>query len=89
MLRRRFAAGDRSFSVLGESWFDPASGEWRGRVLFVPLDRSLPRSVASGALVRGARRDDVARRLEAVSDRDLLGALRGVLAPRSRGARGR
>lgn len=89
LLRRRFASGDRTFSVLGESWYDRASGEWKGRVLFVPLDRSLPRGVASGALLHGVRRDDVVRRLAGVSDGDLAKAFRSITLPLQRRPRGR
>ncbi|HEU4642946.1 MAG TPA: hypothetical protein VFS44_10875 [Gemmatimonadaceae bacterium] len=89
VLRRRFTAGERTFCVIGESWFDRASGEWKARVLFVPVDRSLPRGVASGALLHGARRDDVLRRLAKVSDRDLATAFHAIALPLPRRARGR
>ena len=88
-LRRRFVAGDRTFTVMGESWFDAGSGEWRARVRFVPLDRSLPGAPASEALLRARRRDEVVRALGAVSDRALAKAYRSIVLPLPRRARGR
>jgi hypothetical protein len=81
LLRRHFAIGDRTFTVIGEPWFDAAQGSWKGRLLFVPLDNSLPRSVASDAVKRAARRDDLVRQLEGVSDRDLIKAFRDITLP--------
>ena len=81
LLRERFALDDRTFTVLAEPWYDATSAEWKGRFLFVPLDRSLPRSVASGAMRRARRRDDLVRALGAVSDRELARALRMIPLP--------
>lgn len=89
VLRRRFAIDDRTFTVLGDAWFDAARGGWTGRFLFVPLDRSLPRGVAAASRVRSARRNDVERRLRAVSDRALASAWRAVAPPAARARRGR
>ena len=47
ILRERLALGDRTFTVLAEPWYDAASDEWKGRYLYVPLDRSLAAPVAS------------------------------------------
>lgn len=87
LLRRRFTIGDRSFTVLGEPSFDYRSGEWSARLLFVPLDRSLPRSVASEALVSAHRRDDVVLALERVADRAIVSAFRSIVLPLPRRAR--
>ena len=81
LLRERFALDDRTFTVLAEPWYDAASAEWKGRFLFVPLDRSLPRSIASGAMRRARRRDDLVRELGTVSDRELARALRAIPLP--------
>ena len=81
LLRERFALDDRTFTVLAEPWYDAESAEWKGRFLFVPLDRSLPRSVASGAIRRAKRRDDLVRELGAVSDKELARALRAIPLP--------
>jgi hypothetical protein len=89
LIRRRFAIGDRAFTVLGEPWFDTAKGEWKGRFLFVPLDRSLPRGVASEAVVRAGRRDELVRQLGEVSDRELVKAFRGIALPLPRRPRER
>jgi hypothetical protein len=78
LLRERFALDDRTFTVLAEPWYDAASAEWKGRFLFVPLDRSLPRSITSGAIRRARRRDDLMRQLGEVSDRELARALRAL-----------
>jgi hypothetical protein len=86
LLRERFALDDRTFTVLAEPWYDAESAEWKGRFLFVPLDRSLPRSVASGAIRRARRRDDLVRELGDVSDRELARALRAISLPLGRRA---
>lgn len=90
VVRRRVVLGERAFSVLGDTAFDRRTGEWSARLLFVPLDRSLPRTVASKPIKRGTRRDDVVRSLSDVSDADLARASRAVVpaSPRRR-ARGR
>jgi hypothetical protein len=89
LLRERFALGDRTFAVLAEPWYDAASTEWRGRLLYIPLDRSLPRSVVSGAVKRARRRDDLVRQLGKVHDRELARAFRAILLPLPRGLRER
>ena len=81
VLRRRFAIGDRTFAVLGEPWFDPTSSEWTGRLLFVPLDHSLPQSVATEPVVRADRRDELLRQLGAVTDRALIKAFHATTLP--------
>jgi hypothetical protein len=87
VVREQFALDDRTFTVLAEPWYDAASAEWKGRFLFVPLDRSLPRSVASGAARRARRRDDLVRELGRVSDRELARALRAITRPLERRVR--
>lgn len=89
VLRPRFVVGERAFAVVGDAWFDRAAGEWKGRALFLPLDRALPRGVASEALARGIRRADVERRLRTVTDRALLAAFRAIPLPLARRPRGR
>ncbi len=89
LLRRRFAIGDRAFTVLGESSFDDGSGEWNAHLLFVPLDHSLPRGVVSGPLARSRGRDDVVRKLQGVSDRAIVGAFRSIVLPLPRRSRAR
>jgi hypothetical protein len=84
LLRRRFAIGDRAFAVLGEPWFDLASGTWQGRLVFIPVDRSLPRCVVSGAVCRAAQRDELLRRLDRVSDREVARAFRAIALPLAR-----
>jgi hypothetical protein len=87
LLRRRFAIGDRSFTVLGEPSFDDRSGDWSARLVFVPLDHSLPRSVVSEPLARARKRDEVVHALEAVSDRAIVGAFRSIVLPLPRRTR--
>ena len=89
LLRRRFAIGDRAFTVLGDPSFDDESGEWSARLLFVPLDHSLPRSVVSEPLARARKRDDVVRELESVTDRAIAGAFRSIVLPLPRRTRAR
>ena len=89
LLRRRFAIGDRAFTVLGDPSFDDRSGEWSARLLFVPLDHSLPRSVVSEPLARARKRDDVMRELEGVTDRAIAGAFRSIVLPLPRRTRAR
>lgn len=84
IVRKRMVLAQRTFTVLGDAWFDRAVVEWRARVVFVPLDRSLPRPVASAPLRRGRRRDDVVRQLDALSDADLAKAFRTVALPQPR-----
>ena len=87
LLRRRFAIGDRAFTVLGDPSFDDESGEWSARLLFVPLDHSLPRSVVSEPLARARKRDEVMRELEGVTDRAIAGAFRSIVLPLPRRTR--
>ncbi|HET7620311.1 MAG TPA: hypothetical protein VFK39_00285 [Gemmatimonadaceae bacterium] len=89
LLRRRFAVGDRAFTVLGEPSFDDRNGEWIVRLLFVPLDHSLPRSVLSEPLAHARKRDDVMRELESVTDRAIAGAFRSIVLPLPRRTRAR
>ena len=83
VVRRRVQLRERAFSVLGDTAFDRRTGEWSARLLFVPLDRSLPRTVASTPIKRGAKRDDVVRSLSDVSDAELARASRSIV-PASR-----
>jgi hypothetical protein len=87
LLRRRFAIGDRAFTVLGDPRFDATSGEWTARLLFVPLDHSLSRSVVSEPLARGHKRDDLVSHLATVSDRAIMRAFRSLVLPLPRRAR--
>lgn len=87
LLRRRFAIGDRAFTVLGDSLFDAVRGEWSARLLFVPLDHSLSRSVVSESLAHGRKRDDMVRQLAAMSDRAILRAFRALVLPLPRRSR--
>lgn len=87
LLRRRFAIGDRAFTVLGDPRFDATSGEWTARLLFVPLDHSLSRCVVSEPLAHGHKRDDLVRQLTAVSDRVIMRAFRSLVLPLPRRAR--
>jgi hypothetical protein len=89
VVRERFSLDDRTFTVLAESWFDAESSEWRGRLLYIPLDRSLARGVASGAVKRSRRRDDLVRQLGVVTDRDIAKAFRAIPLSPPRRPRGR
>lgn len=91
MVRRRFVFGERALAVHADAVFDRRTAEWSARLLFVPLDRSLPRTVASAALKRGPRRDEVMRGVAEASDADLARAFRAITLPLPRrgGARGR
>lgn len=84
MLRPRFALDDRTFTVLAEPWYDGETGVWNGRLLFIPLDRSLPGSVSTGPLKRTTRRDALVRWFGEVTDRDLARAFRAVTLPAAR-----
>ncbi len=85
LLRDRLVVADRQFAVYGEPWFDPDAEEWRGRILFLPLDRSLPRALASEAVNRFQRREDLLASLRALRDRELRRALLAVaLTPTGR-----
>jgi hypothetical protein len=89
VVRRRIVLGERAFSVLGDTAFDRRTGEWSARLLFVPLDRSLPRTMASKPIKRGTRRDDVARSLADVSDADVARASRTLVSGGPRRTRAR
>lgn len=89
VVRRRVVLGERTFSVLGDTAFDRRTGEWSARLLFVPLDRSLPRPMASKPIKRGTRRDDVARSLADVTDAEVARASRSIVPTASRRARAR
>jgi hypothetical protein len=78
VLRARLALGDRTFTVLAEPWYEASSDEWKGRYVYVPLDRSLPSAVVSAAVKRAHKRDDLLRRLGAASDRELARAFRAI-----------
>jgi hypothetical protein len=79
VLRERLALGDRTFTVLAASWYDAASDEWKGRYLYVPLDRSLATPVASTAVKRARKRDDLVRQLGAATDRELEKAFKAIV----------
>lgn len=87
VLRERLALGDRTFTVLAEPWYDAASDEWKGRYLYVPLDRSLATPVASTAVKRARKRDDLVRQLGAASDRELARAFNSIPIPGARNRR--
>lgn len=87
VLRERLALGDRTFTVLAEPWYDAASDEWKGRYLYVPLDRSLAAPVASTAVKRARKRDDLVRQLGSASDRELTRAFNSIPIPGARRAR--
>lgn len=89
MVRRRFLAGERAFAVHADAVFDRRTAEWSARLLFVPLDRSLPRAVASAALKRGPRRDEVMRGVSEASDADVARAFRTIALPLPRRGRAR
>lgn len=83
VVRERFSLDDRTFTVLAEPSYDAASGEWTGRFLYVPLDHSLPRIVATGPLKRAKQRDEVVRQLGAVVDRELVRAFSTIALPQT------
>ncbi|MDQ6886462.1 MAG: hypothetical protein M3068_04120 [Gemmatimonadota bacterium] len=89
IVRARFSVDDRTFSVLAEPWFDDATGEWFGRYLYLPLDRSLPRIVSTGPIRRSKRRDEVLEQLGTIGDRDLARAFRAIALPLEKRPRGR
>jgi hypothetical protein len=85
LLREQFALDDRTFTVLAEPWFDAAAKRWRGRYLFLPVDRSLPEMITSPSSRHSPRRDELVAWLEKSTDRDLGRALRATLpAPKRR-----
>ena len=87
VLRERLALGDRTFTVLAEPWYNAASDEWKGRYLYVPLDRSLASPVASSAVKRARKRDDLVRQLGAATDRELTKAFNSIPIPGARRSR--
>lgn len=87
VLRDRLALGDRTFTVLAEPWYDAASDEWKGRYLYVPLDRSLATPVASTAVRRSRKRDELVRQLGAATDRELTKAFNAIPLPGARRSR--
>jgi hypothetical protein len=87
LVRPTFALDDRTFAVLGEPWFDPESDEWKGRFVFLPLDRSFPRALPTGPLRRSRKRDDLLRWISAVTDKELTAALRALLTAPARPTR--
>lgn len=87
VLRERLTVGDRTFTVLAEPWYDAASDEWKGRYLYVPLDRSLATPVASTAVKRARKRDDLVRQLGSASDRELTKAFKLIPIPGARRSR--
>jgi len=88
VIRERFTLDDRTFTVLAEPAYDPETGEWTGRFLYVPLDHSLPRIVATGPVKRAKQRDEVVRQLAAAVDRELARAFRALALPQASSARG-
>ena len=89
VVRPRFSVDDRSFTVLGESAYDRTREEWRGSLVFIPLDRSLPRPAATGPVRRARRRDVLGQMMRGLRDRDLVRALRTLVPPQARRVRGR
>ncbi len=87
VLREQLTLGDRTFTVLAEPWYDATSDEWKGRYIYVPLDRSLPASVVSAAVKRARKRDDLVRRLGAATERELAVAYQAIAMPGARRAR--
>ncbi|MFN2397652.1 MAG: hypothetical protein ABR543_03250 [Gemmatimonadaceae bacterium] len=81
VLRDRLAVGDRTFTVLADPWYDAEVGEWKGRLLFVPLDRSLARSASSGAVKRSKRRNALLDMLSRLSDRDIARVFQSIRLP--------
>lgn len=80
IVRFRYALDDRTFMVLAEPWYDAIAREWKGRLLFVPLDRSERATLSTGALRMAVSRDAILAWLRKVSDRRLARALRAVTA---------
>ncbi len=78
VLRERFHVADRTFAVLGEPWFDPKDEGWKGRLLFLPLDRSVPRALSTGPVKRARHRVDLLAALQRMGDRDLRRAFRAL-----------
>lgn len=89
VLRQRFAIDDRTFAVLAEPWYDAAAASWRARLLFLPLDRSLPRSVMSDPVQRASGRDELLQRLARTTDRELVRIFRTIALPLPRRPRSR
>jgi hypothetical protein len=89
VLRESFALDDRTFAVIAEPWYDVEAGDWKGRLLYIPLDHSFPRSLSTGPIRRSRRRDELVRRLGEASDQELARALRSILGPLARARRER
>ncbi|HET7585790.1 MAG TPA: hypothetical protein VFK13_12820 [Gemmatimonadaceae bacterium] len=89
VLRDRFVLDDRTFTVVAEPWFDAAVGAWLARFVFLALDRSHPRPVSTGPVLRHARRDELERRIASVKDTVLLRSARAVLTTDARRTRAR
>lgn len=86
VLRERFDHAARTFTVLGEPWFDPEHQDWKGRLLFLPLDRSFPHALSTGPVARSRQRGALLDELRALSDRQLRRAFRTLpLAALARG----
>lgn len=81
LVRERFAVDDRTFTVLGEPWFDGEAGTWRARLIYLPIDRSLPRGVTGVPLLQAGSRDQLLHLLRRIGDRDLTRVLRAVNLP--------
>ena len=89
VLRQSFPLDDRTYAVIAEPWYDVEAGDWKGRLLYVPLDHSFSRSLSTGPIRRSRRRDELVRRLVEASDQELARALRSILAPLARARRER
>lgn len=81
LLRERFALDDRTYTVLGEPWYDAEARLWRARLLYLPIDRSLPCGVSAVALVGDPSRDVLLSRLRRATDDTLARALHGIALP--------
>lgn len=81
VLRDRLAVGDRTFTVLADPWYDAEGDEWKGRLLFLPLDRSLARSASSGPVKRAKRRNALLEMLRRLTDREIARVFQGIRLP--------
>lgn len=81
LLRECFALDDRTYAVLGEPWYDRDERMWRARLIYLPIDRSLPCSVEAVPLLHAERRDALARELRRITDDELSRTLRAVTLP--------
>ncbi len=87
VLRERFNLDDRAFTVLADPWFDDGDAEWKGRLLFLPLDRSMPAAVGTGPIHRSTRRDDVVEWLRSLPDPVIARSLRTITSSTRRRGR--